>query len=326
MTSMKCRICDNEIANKKYKAKEMMFGYRDIHHYFECSKCGCLQIVEVPSNLSRYYGPSYYAHRIDRPSSKIKKYFVRSRNKYALFKKGLIGKFLLSKFPTKQFDYFQTIKTFICLESRILEIGCGSGSHLKSLYEIGFKHLLGIDPYADNDVNYKNGLIIKKQDIKEIHGTYDLALFHHSFEHCIDPLGVLKSVFDLLITGGTCVIRMPTASSYAWKHYGVNWAQLDAPRHFYLHTVESMLILSCKTGFELSGIIYDSTAFQFWGSEQFLKDIPLMDDRSLWINPQSTIFSKKDMELFIMQADELNSSKQGDQAIFYLRKADKSPN
>jgi 2-polyprenyl-3-methyl-5-hydroxy-6-metoxy-1,4-benzoquinol methylase len=320
---MKCRICGNERDNKEYEVKEMMYGYRDAHLYFQCSECSCLQINKFPSDMSKYYRGAYYAHQPDQHNSNIKCFFIRLRNKYALSKRGLIGKFVFLKYPTTQFNYLQPIRATIRLDSRILDVGCGAGNHLKSLHEAGYTNLLGVDPFIENDIDYENGLIIKKQHIQEVQGNYDLIMFHHSFEHCPDPIDILQSVFALLVPGGHCVIRIPIASSYAWKCYGVNWAQLDAPRHLYLHSVESMEIISNKVGFELGDIIYDSTSFQFWGSEQYIKDIPLMDNRSLWVNPGSTLFSKEDIALFSERADELNSVRQGDQAIFYLRKSDK---
>lgn len=100
----------------------------------------------------------------------------------------------------------------------------------------------------------------------------------------------------------------------------MHWVQLDAPRHYFLHSIESMRILSNKAGFELCEIIYDSTAFQFLGSEQYLKDIPLKDDRSYGINPHNSIFTDEDIISFTNRADELNCANEGDQATFYLRR------
>lgn len=57
-------------------------------------------------------------------------------------------------------------------------------------------------------------------------------MFHHSFEHIADPFETLCSVRRLL-SSGTCLIRIPIVDSWAWENYGVNWIQIDAPRHFF---------------------------------------------------------------------------------------------
>ena len=59
---------------------------------------------------------------------------------------------------------------------------------------------------------------------------------------------------------------------------------------------------------------------QFWGSEQYLRDITLNDTCSYFLNPRNSIFSKKEIEIFKRKANELNLSKEGDSAGFYLKK------
>jgi predicted SAM-dependent methyltransferase len=146
-------------------------------------------------------------------------------------------------------------------------------------------------------------------------------MFHHAFEHVPDPLETLVSTARLLVPGGICLIRIPIGGSYAWEHYRTNWVQLDAPRHYFLHTVDSMRLLASRSGLLLDQVIYDSTEFQFWGSEQYQRDIPLYSPQSYKQNPQHSIFTPEQIATFHHQAEELNQQGRGDQAAFYLRKA-----
>ena len=112
----------------------------------------------------------------------------------------------------------------------------------------------------------------------------------------------------------------PVIDSWAWENYGVNWVQIDAPRHFFVHSRKSIKLLAEKVGLTVKKIIYDSTELQFWGSEQYKGDIPLEVENSYSINPSKSIFSKKKIKMFEKKAKKLNSKGRGDQAIFYLGK------
>ena len=57
------KICCNSEKNKEFKIKEVMFDFRDEFTYFECSKCGCLQITEIPRNMGKYYPSNYYSFK-----------------------------------------------------------------------------------------------------------------------------------------------------------------------------------------------------------------------------------------------------------------------
>lgn len=244
---------------------------------------------------------------------------MRLRDQYALSGKGLIGKLLYGKYPRGDLRCLSSLP--VTKDTSILEVGCNIGALLHSLRELGMKHLLGVDPFIPKDIDYENGLIIQKKEIHDVDGKWDIIMFHHSFEHMSDPATTLETVFRLLTPNGCCVIRIPIASSYAWNHYRVNWVQLDAPRHFFLHSVESMIILADQAKLDLYKVVYDSTSFQFWGSEQYIEDIPLTDNRSYSQNAKASIFSKREISAFAKRAKDLNESKQGDQAIFYLRRS-----
>ena len=145
-------------------------------------------------------------------------------------------------------------------------------------------------------------------------------MLHHCFEHMSNPEDTLRNIYGILKPDGCVLIRIPVASSYAWKTYRTNWVQLDAPRHFFLHTEESIKILARKTGFMITEVVYDSTEFQFWGSEQHRHDIALFEEHSYRNSPRRSIFTKNQIKTFKAEARELNSKREGDQACFYLRK------
>jgi SAM-dependent methyltransferase len=320
---MICRICKKRSSPRTYRVREMMFGSREAFEYFQCPACRCLQITTIPSDLSKYYPEEYYSYRHAKGCSRIKKILIVQRNRYAVFHKGWIGGLLdaVSDQNPLRFLYVQPVNK----NARILDVGCGSGAVLNSLKELGFANLSGIDPYIAADAATENGILIQKTELSGITGKWDLIMFHHSFEHLPNPGEILRRVSDLLHQDGYAVIRTPTVSSFAWRCYGVNWVQLDAPRHLYLHSTESMKRLCAESGLEVFHTVFDSTAFQFWGSELYLKDIPLFDGRSPAVSRKSGLFSRKEMARFSRRAGKVNAGGEGDQAVFYIRKIRRTP-
>jgi SAM-dependent methyltransferase len=317
---MYCRICKNNKNNKFYTIKEMMFGYNDKFEYFECTKCMCLQISEIPQNITKYYPQDYYSYSSSSPiyRNPIKNIMRIKRNDFTIFNKGIVGRILYNLFPDTEFGSLSKIN--LNKNSKILDVGCGAGSLLYYLKERGFEYTMGIDPFIKEDIEYKNGLIIRKRMIQTLDDKWDLIMFNHSFEHMDNPLETMQFVSKLLTQKGVCLVRIPTVTSYAWHHYGINWVQLDAPRHFFLHSVQSMELLAEKSNLILNDIIYDSTEFQFWGSEQYMQNIFHKSSNSYGAYPSNSIFSKSDIRNFRRKAKKLNSEQKGDQAAFYFKK------
>ena len=205
--------------------------------------------------------------------------------------------------------------------SRILDVGSGAGGYLRDLGDLGFRDVLGIDPGLPEDVVHDNGVRILRRSLPETDGPFDLIMFHHSFEHVPDPATVLRQTVERLAPNGTCLLRMPTVSSEAWGCYGVNWVQLDAPRHLVLHSDDSIRILAEQVGLAVSEVIDDSTAFQFWGSEQYARNIPLNAPNSYGEDPEGSPFSREDIDGFVRRAAEVNARRRGDQAAYYLKRS-----
>lgn len=295
----------------------MMFGFRDEFTYFECHNCGCLQIVEFPKNMTKYYPSSYYSFERHESDNFIKKILVKKRDKYVLLKKGFIGKVIYMKYPNPFFEMISMAK--INRNSKILDVGCGAGDLLFTLKKLGFKNLKGLDPFIVREVIDKDIKILNRQ-IHElpVEQKYDLIIFKDSFEHIPNQLETLFKVREILSKKGGCLIKMPIKTEYIWSLYGVNWVQIDAPRHFFIHTLKSFEFLVRKSGMIVQDVIFDSSEFQFWSSEQYQRDIPLMAEKSYLLNPNASIFTKKQIKEFKEMSEELNKKNQGDKAVFYL--------
>ncbi|NTU57964.1 MAG: class I SAM-dependent methyltransferase [Chlorobiaceae bacterium] len=309
---MICRICSNALNNKEYIAREMMFGYRDEFIYFQCSSCGCLQISEYPEKVETWYGGDYYSYQFKASKrNRIQQALRNRRDFYTITRKGLLGKLLSIKGEDIRLSKYAAALTD--KNKSILDLGCGSGSLLRKLHDLSFHNLTGADPFIEGDIHIADNFVIHKKDIDQISGKYDFIICSHSLEHMPDQAKVFRNISRILSENGVCFIAIPVCSSYAWENYGVNWVQLDAPRHYYLHSVKSLRLVAENAGLEVIRIVFDSSEFQFTGSEGYLKDIPLRDERT------GSLFTRGQLSRFRRKAEELNASERGDQAIFYLK-------
>jgi len=285
-----------------------MFGLREKFTYFECSNCGVLRLANPPHNLSGHYPKGYYSFAARNGFSRKLKSLGLSLGRFGL------RRLIHSMVPLATVDLIYGLH--MTPKMRILDVGGGNGRQAKEFRDAGFSHTLCIDPFTSQESAY-----CRKATLSEVDGNWDRIMFHHSFEHIEDQLGTLAEVRNKLAPGGICLIRVPIAT-WAWRHYGVDWVQLDAPRHMCIHTPRSMAKAAQLSGLCVAEVKCDSNALQFWGSELYRKDIPLAEgERNL-----SKYFDAKTMKKYAEEAKALNASGQGDQAAFIITAASAAEN
>lgn len=315
MAKFKCRVCRNEAGNRRYVAREMLFGWRDTFEYVECGHCGCIQIAEIPEDMERYYPNDYYAYKapINQRVPRISN-LKRLRNRALLGQRVPFGNVLArASRPPGYFAWFSSLG--IDLNASILDIGCGTGSLLLRMRKAGFSRLTGADPFISNDIDYGGGLKIHKAGIDHAPGNQDVVMANHSFEHMPDPLGALRALRRLLRPSGALLIRIPVAGCYAWRKYGVDWAALDAPRHLHLHTTKSMTLLAAEAGLRVERIFYDSDSHQVINSELHARNIPSLGSEGAI----HSLFPESAQTEIANFARHLNEICDGDRAGFILR-------
>lgn len=321
-----CRICGSSGPHEKYTVREMMFGTGESFDYFECACCGCLQIGEIPSDLSRHYPDTYYSYHLPtlevRQPNFVKEHLKRARLN-AWLKNGS-SSVLVRAFgkPWIEDRFFAEISKIVPLRAtaRIVDFGCGNGHRLLQWRIAGFANLMGIDPFIEDDIDYGNGVRVLKRGLDEMPPNAYLVMGHHSFEHIPDGASALSAIHEKLQPHGWVALAIPVCDSYAWQFYRTEWVALDAPRHLHLHTTKSLTLLAQRCGFSVEKVVRNSTAMQFWGSEQYRAGIPLMDERSYATNPVQSLFSPAQIEEWQAQSEVLNAEGRGDWATFYLRK------
>ena len=310
-----CRLCRATGPHQTIAVREMMFGTREQFQYYSCGACDTLQIVDVPEGeeLARHYGTKYYSYHVQ-AHPKIRKWLITQRDSFEMHTGGRLAGAVMSALRP---EHVAKMLGQLALkrDARILDVGCGAGAMLDRLARAGFNNLSGADPFIAADGETTMGVPLMKRYLHEVDGEFDLIMFNHSLEHIPDPIATLQAAREKLSTGGVCLVRVPTTSSEAWTIYKEDWVQIDAPRHIVIPSRKGLALAAETVGLRVEKTIDDSRSFQFCGSEQYRRDVALIDPKG------RTIFGRQQIADWEKRADQLNRQGRGDQAGFVLRAA-----
>jgi 2-polyprenyl-3-methyl-5-hydroxy-6-metoxy-1,4-benzoquinol methylase len=310
-----CRVCNNCEGNYFFVAREMLKGTRAVFQYMECGACRCLQIISPPEDMSGYYDNHSYGSFLKHRKFFFKDWIRRVRNRYSIRRiGGLAGLFLSTVKPIPR--DFTIVGEYATTASRILDVGCGAGSYVNDLREIGFKNAAGIDPYIKENLYYTNGTVILKSYIEDVSDSYDVILSHHSLEHVPNPLGTLIAIRQRLSLGGICILTVPVAESL-YRKYKSDCYLIQAPQHFYLFSIKSINILAMQAGFSIESIIREAdTNFDWYvSSELWSQNIASNEFKK----PITGSLSESKLLEFKHEILKLKKEKLGDNVIFILR-------
>jgi SAM-dependent methyltransferase len=286
----------------------MMLGTRDLFSYNRCVDCGSLYLTTELEDPGQYYPKTYYSFQPTGQVHPLKTAVKRAVVRHRLGYESWIGAVLCRWLPDPMMVGWLKLSG-VRLDSAILDVGCGDGVFLKEMSHYGFTSLTGSDPFIDNDMVTDRGVVIRKQYLNEIDGTYDLIMMHHSLEHVPNPSDTLQEAKKRLKPNGKILIRIPVAGSSAQMDYAENWVQWDAPRHIHIPTIAGMKALSNRLAMTVEAVHFDSDSFQYWGSELYRKGIPLNEFNGQ-VDPKRLDWVRKAI------ADNQNHT--GDQACFVL--------
>jgi SAM-dependent methyltransferase len=311
-----CAFCEGRLT-QRHEAREMMHGTRDVFHYGECRSCRSLQLINPPTDLAQYYPLDYYSLRAKPRASYVKRAAKRLRAEAAIRGHARVAIAVGLGAPMPNWVVWLKL-TGLDRSASVCDIGCGIGDTLLDLKDQGFADLTGADAFISSSV-VREGIPIHQATPDEVPGRYAFVMLNHALEHMPNPPEALEQLKRLLLPGGALMLRVPVAGCFAWREYGVNWVSLDAPRHLHVPSEPGLRELAAKMGFEVAAVVYDSTAAQFWRSEQYRLDLPLFDARSHEIAPRQSIFSRAQIESWDHCAQRLNAVGDGDTAAFFLR-------
>jgi 2-polyprenyl-3-methyl-5-hydroxy-6-metoxy-1,4-benzoquinol methylase len=315
-----CPYCNSTEQAGSHRIGECMFGLGEAFDYAECARCGSLRILNPPQDLARYYPSNYYSFASLPDGGLLRRWLhrrhftatVRPRSPSSLLDRAVLGR-------RGELDIARYLKLAgVGPSASILDVGCGSGGLVRRMRAGGCTNVTGIDPYLELPQVNEHGLRILKRSAAALDETFDFVMYNHVLEHVADPMAELHVAWQLIRPGGSLLLRTPVADSHAWRHFGVHWVQLDAPRHLTIPTTHGLQAAVSRIGFRVEAAERDSNAFQFWGSELARAGTPIMRAKPDERSPPP--FDARTMARFARESVELNRRQEGDQACLYLRR------
>lgn len=296
---------------------------RAYFEYTHCPECGTLSLRDIPEDLGAYYPSSYYSFSTKRAAG-LKALLKSYRDRSALFRALPFSDLINRLSPYRGLTSLQSLfdgslPNRFDVNSSVLDVGCGDGEKLSALKGAGLKNLTGIDPYMVKE-HQEPGFRLLRRSIEEIDGVSDIVTYHHAMEHVVHPEQTMVQLRELVSDRGALVVRIPVSTGWAWREYGGEWAQLDAPRHINLFSPLGFVALAKRANWNVAKIVFDSAPLQFTGSLLRRKNINFHEDPGAF----KRTFGKHDEAMFWKKADRLNAEQDGDQATFFLTKLQQS--
>jgi len=137
---------------------------------------------------------------------------------------------------------------------RVLDVGCGGGSFLRVIKELGAM-VFGVEPSQDaTEVARKQGLDVFHGTLEGFFGNghagdrFDLITFSQVAEHLPDPVSTLSTATRFLAPGGTVWVSVPNGACDAARQLGWRWHSTDLPIHLHHFSLKSIKIAAERAG------------------------------------------------------------------------------
>ena len=146
---------------------------------------------------------------------------------------------------------FTLLKKHLQPNSRVLDIGCGTGSFLSFIKKKGFD-VFGVESNIKaRKICLERNIGVQSTESELAPASFDTISLWHVLEHLPHPESSLATYRALLKPSGLLVVAVPNFESHDSIHYQQDWAALDVPRHLWHFTSKGLIKMAYESGFDL---------------------------------------------------------------------------
>jgi len=247
--SIFCNVCGSDRSKPLWTAVDRLAGFEGQFQYVRCANCGLVYMNPqiAPTCISRFYPADYAPHqfRPERPDKADRP------------------------------DLPEIILDTLDSQSRVLDVGCGSGEFLHQLRRFRRCRVSGLD-ISENAVlcaRDRYDLDVFQGEISACpfeDGSFDLITMRSCIEHLHNPAEAMRKASALCRPRGWLFIKTPNFDSFAAKLFGDKWYHLDCPRHLYIFSPSTITALLKKHGFEVITVRHEASSKGWFGSLQYV--------------------------------------------------------
>lgn len=245
---VRCDLCGADDPEPFLELRDLMFRTTcGVFTLVRCRSCGLLYLNPRPPNdaLGQFYRGDYAP-------------FARS-GVAARAKRSMIKRDVNALWPV------------LGPPARVIDVGCATGELLGAIKERGNSNLAGIEPnpHAASIARERHALEVVTGTLEGARlasESVDTALLAHTIEHLPSPAQTLAELSRILRPGGTFVLWLPNANSFAAKVLRRYWIGYDAPRHLFDFSPQTLTRLLDKHRFEVCSVRHERVGLEWsWG-------------------------------------------------------------
>jgi SAM-dependent methyltransferase len=230
MIKTNCNLCGKNDFDAVRTSVDFDFHPEEAFTYVKCRNCGFVYLNPRPE------GPEMVAYY---PSD----YYMVPRDSLYDFSRFDRVKYISEKQPA----------------GKILDIGSNMGFFIKGMEQAGWD-VYGCElskfacDHAKGALGLKNIVCSDFQNAEYPGNFFDAITLWNVIEHLNDPIKALHKAYGLLKKGGIIYIDTQNYTSLLSKVFKGNWYQLDAPRHLFQFTPDTLNKALALPGFKSGGI------------------------------------------------------------------------
>lgn len=230
-----CPVCGNTQWRGAYKINQWEIG--------ECAVCCFARIDPLPKIKDR---PEYYSQE------EIIKRNVKQRTPWRRFCRDMKQVFSKITQRKKNEIFYKKLSRYLSPGLKVLDVGCGDGSCLKSAKDKFICTGIDISEYQTNlaeKQGYAQTIVGNLVTVDFNNKKYSGITLISLLEHLDDPLGAIKKCFDLLNNKGVLLIKTVNYGCLNRRITKEGWTGFRPPDHVVYFTPSNLKRLLRKVGF-----------------------------------------------------------------------------